>query len=163
MIVISSPNLVEANGFSLIEIVIVISLVAVMTTLGIQNLSGAQSKLSFEQEVTKVRSLLVKARNQSLILKQTITAKFDTEKSSLTLVSQSKNSDYEAVQHKLPNGIEFQQDIKDQVSTNKTLELFFFKDGQSSGGSIKISSKTFSALIHVDWLGGDVEVIKQRQ
>ena len=130
-----------------------------MATVGVSNLSDTQSRLSYEREVSNIRSFLVQARNQSLTSKSTFSAKFDLQANLLSIKKVKGNSKKDNFSYKLPAGLKFVQATGQQINNKKFVELFFFSDGQSSGGSIKIVSATLSKLIKVEWLGGSVKII----
>lgn len=148
------------NGFSLIELLIVISIMSLMMTLGVQNLSGTHKKLVFEQEASKIRRLLIQGRNRSLTKRETVVARFDFDSAQLTITASTNNSPKDSFIHKLPSGMKFVQKANNTTNNNQRLELFFFQDGQSSGGQVELVSSNFSKLIDVNWLSGRVELVK---
>ena len=160
------------RGFTLLELLIVMSLMALITAVAAPNFGGALLTLQTRSAVKKVSAILRYARNQAVstqlvhrvvfdfadgqVLLQAVDGSSHNENGSSAILSPT---DVKQI-YLLPEKVTFFQakDVQGEVSTEK-FTFVFYPAGNSSGGEITLSGKPghFYAVT-VDFVTGITEV-----
>lgn len=169
----SSVN--KDEGFSLLELIVVLILVSLMAGLVVPRLAGSLTRMNLRSASQKICSSLRYARSQATSEKMTYTAIFDFEKNGCFI--QVKKDDPENVEdvslddttlteenevksYFLPEGVKIEKGIRgDEKTESETFQIEFFPAGNSSGGDvILVDEKENRYRIHIDFLTGIVKL-----
>ena len=139
------------RGFTLVEIMVVLVIVALMMALVgtsiSRNISGAQmrtaaSKVAASLRYTRTKAILTKSEQVFLV---------DTEK----LTYQA--ADREAEQ--LPEGMKVELNTARSELTSETVGgIRFYPDGGSTGGNVRLEANGRIYRVNVAWLTGEASV-----
>jgi len=139
------------RGFTLVEIMVVLVIVALMMALVgtsiSRNISGAQmrtaaSKVAASLRYTRTRAILTKSEQVFLV---------DTE--NLTYQAAER----EAVQ--LPEGMKVELNTARSELTSETVGgIRFYPDGGSTGGNVRLEANGRIYRVNVAWLTGEASV-----
>jgi general secretion pathway protein H len=134
-------------GFSLIEVLIALALVAAMTTMAVVTLAPGRELAQLRMEAAEVASLLATARGQAITGRRFVHVVIDPRSNSVSIAA--------AQRHTLsaPAALVAAGDGERHA-------ILFRPDGESSGGTVAIRSGDRLAVITVDWLSGrtDTEI-----
>ena len=148
-------NFAPQRGFSLVEMLVVVTLVALLATLVggsiFRNLDGVKTRQAGKDLVTALRY----TRGQAIVRREEQTLEVNVEQRSF------KAPDRKAVN--LPDGVEVSLktaafDLEDDIG-----RVRFFADGSSTGAQIRLTAGSRQWLISVGWLTGEIDISEQRQ
>ncbi|MEW8222704.1 MAG: GspH/FimT family protein [Candidatus Thiodiazotropha taylori] len=142
----------QSRGFTLIELILVLVLMAMMFTLTPPLMHKAFPALKLKaaardlvQEIRFVQQSAIISGSESKISFQLQTDQYQSD-----LVNQGEV-------RQLPDGISFIAETS--ASREQILVLHFYPDGSSSGGLIRLGNKSRGFVITVDWLTSRVEIL----
>jgi general secretion pathway protein H len=139
----------EQSGFSLIEIMLVMVLIAVMVGLTATFMSGSLEKARMRAVSKDLLTALKYTRGQAVIKHEQKTIEFNV-----------KNRTYRAPNKKLiqlPDDMEMNLYTADSdIVDESTGKIRFFSDGSSTGGWVKLTYGNKIWKINVNWLTGEV-------
>jgi general secretion pathway protein H len=131
-------------GMSLIEVIVALSLVAVMMTVAILTLAPGRELALVKMEAAEIANLLALARSQAILNRRTTYVVMDAANNSVALGA--------AMRHILAAPARL------TTRNNENQSILFRPDGESSGGSIEIRAGNRVAIVSVDWLSGRTRV-----
>jgi general secretion pathway protein H len=143
----------RATGVTLIEILVVLSIMAVVAAMAVPMLSGGVSGSELKGAAREVAAGLRFARSDAVATRQETRLVFDLEQHTFRI-------DRDARVHSLPKKAELklftaQSDIADE----KTGAIRFYPDGGSTGGRLTIAAGERKYEVDVDWLTGRVAIL----
>jgi general secretion pathway protein H len=143
----------RAAGLTLIEMLVVLSIMALIAAMSVPMLSGRVSGAALKGAAREVAAGLRYARSESVATRRETRLVFDLEQRSFRI-------DRDARIHQLPKGVDLklftaQSDIADA----KTGAIRFFPDGGSNGGRVTIAAGERKYEVDVDWLTGRVAIL----
>jgi general secretion pathway protein H len=153
----SYPRAFSAKGFTLIEILMVLSIIAMVSFIVVPNFTGLESR-TFSAQVREARSLLNYARRIAVVSGQPSTASF--------LITTSEQSDlgaYEIARSSVgqwrSNGtqITYRDSTDRDIDIEDKLEITFYPEGGSTGGSIILTANERAASLNIDPITGKIE------
>lgn len=137
----------NVKGFTLVELLVVLIIAVTATTLMAPNFSAVVDRISLRGETQKVISLLRFARSYS-IAGGSIVEISTMEGHSLQMTGIPKT--YRG-NPKVSVSLE-----GDKFRVDRDEKIYFFPDGSSSGGVVRLQSTAGLSLVEVDWLTGKV-------
>jgi general secretion pathway protein H len=163
----------KPEGFTLIEMIIVLVILSVMTALVVPRLTKSLSRMNLEGTVRRVASALRLARSLAVTEKVTYLALFDMNADSLTVTSYQQTPKEEdspeleadrAVMPKvyiLKDGIHLKEGValNGESVTDGAFRMAFFPGGGTSGGKVVLGDdegRSFS--VSVDRIAGSVKI-----
>jgi general secretion pathway protein H len=161
------------EGFSLIELIIVLVILSVITALVVPRLTQSLSRMNIESTARRVASALRLARSLAVTEKVPYLAEFDMGADMLTVVSyqtsfeEGNSLESEVNQtlaprvYELTDGVHFKEGVSldGEALTTGTFQMAFFPAGGSSGGRVVLGDdeeRFFS--IDVDGITGLVKI-----
>jgi type II secretion system protein H len=161
------------EGFTLIELMIVLVILSVMTALVVPRLTQSLSRMNVEATARRVASALRLARSMAVTEKVPYLAKFDMDTDTLTVISYRKTPEERdspepgEQPHVTPKVYELTDSVhlKEGVTSNGepitsgTFQMAFFPTGGTSGGKVVLGDdedRSFS--VTVDRIVGSVEI-----
>ena len=141
------------RGVTLLELIIVISLMAILTAVVIPSFGGGVSTTELRGSARQIAAGLRTARSEALAQRRETFLVLD-------VAGKRFKVDQDPREHKLPAGIDLklftaQNDLVDA----STGAIRFFPDGGSNGGRITLAAGTRKYEVDVDWLTGRVAIL----
>ena len=141
------------HGVTLLELIIVISLMAILTAVVIPSFGGGVSTTELRGSARQIAAGLRTARSEALAQRRETFLVLD-------VAGKRFKVDQDPREHKLPAGIDLklftaQNDLVDA----STGAIRFFPDGGSNGGRITLAAGTRKYEVDVDWLTGRVAIL----
>ena len=154
----------NAAGFTLLELLIVLILVGLLTSMVVPKFSGTLLTLQAKNSVKRISAMLRYARNQAVSTQQQHTVFFDITANQVILTagqSSLQSSEVKAEKiYRLPTGISLHHGVTVQGDKEtKTFTYVFYPAGNCSGGEIVIAGKPGQFHpITVDFITGIAEI-----
>ena len=151
-----------SNGFSLIELIVVLVIVSLLTALATPSLTKTLQRMELKTAAKKISAVLRFCRSESVNKNQITLASFDTEAHLLSILSAELGDEKSTLQRSYP----IPQEVEvGKIEVGKTLietshpSFEFYPNGGSNGGSAVIRREQGGAFsIQVDFLTGSVKV-----
>jgi general secretion pathway protein H len=182
----------NARGFTLLELLVVLMIIGLMSTLVVPKLLGPMANLNLKTASQKISASLRYARSQAASEKVTYVALFDFDKNRLVIINPPTPTpekgdvpvnNREAVDktlgeppenekdrasglkaYDLPDGVKLAKGVSREDDVNSGFfRVFFFPSGGSSGGEITVANRRGRQYrIHVDFITGTVQLSEAR-
>jgi general secretion pathway protein H len=137
-------------GFTLVEMLIVISIMAFVMTLAVIQLSGAQGKAELEAGAREIASALREVRSHAITFGRREAFVLDTS-------SGTYRAGEASAPQQLPKGVRSTLLTTTQERINQVVgRIEFFPDGSSTGGGVHLTRGSRQSDVHVDWLSGRI-------
>lgn len=139
------------QGFSILELLLVLSITSVILALAIPYLPGVVKTLEFKKACVEIASSLRTTRIQAINTNRNTQWFLNLDKREFQGGKQKPTS--------LPKDIDIVLTVasKEKLSTTSAA-ISFYPDGSSTGGEIQLSQKKRKANIQVEWFTGRVRV-----
>lgn len=168
------------QGFTLMELLVVLIIISLMTVLVAPNLAGSLSGMNLKTAAKKISAALRYAQSRAISEKVTCTACFDFEKSMLFILtvagspdeidpklSDPKLSDKDTAKtekpktYSLPDGIRLEKCVSQKGEFDSGIfKIDFFPGGGNTGGDvILVDDREKKCKISVDFITGGVKLI----
>jgi len=146
----------EANsaqrGFTLIEVMVVLAILAFMTALALPLMSGAESKADTRVAAREIAAALRTTRNLAMMHGHSELFSLDTASGAFR--AGSTNSP-----HRVPRGVRLVLITTTEERSGATAgNIRFFPDGSSTGGGVRVSKDNSRTEVLVDWLTGHLTI-----
>lgn len=154
----------SAEGFTLLELIVVLAILAMGSLLVIPNITGMSSR-TFSAQVRETSVLLNYARRTAVVTGQPSTATFyvgpdrdESDDSSSRVDSDNTRSRLGRDESWTSRGVELAyRDSTDQLTNiEESVDITFFPEGGSTGGALILSQGTRRAIVSVDPFSGKV-------
>jgi general secretion pathway protein H len=146
-------NRAADKGFTLLEMVCVIAILAIMAGIAIPALPHATSRARLESYAVATAALLKADRNAALRRQQEIATAIDASARYVRSGSSGRIL-------RVPDDVEFNALLSRSCSRNPVGSgITFFPTGMSCGGVIALTRAAAGYEIRVNWLTGGVEVV----
>jgi general secretion pathway protein H len=143
----SVPLLVEQGGFTILEVLVTLALVAITSAgLGIALQSAAQ-RLTLDQGLSTLRQMAALARAEAINSGDATTLTIDLARSALSIPALSR-------QMELPGGVSLRVVTAREVGQGSHAAIAFFPDGSSSGAEFWLTSGSLSTKAVLAWQNG---------
>lgn len=144
--------LARARGFTLIEILLVIGIMAVITTIVAVQVVGSLDSAKVASAGRDLMAAMRYTRGAALLQHQSQAVIFDVEKKTYQVPGKDPVELPDAMEIELFSATEEQLD-------EKTGAIRFYPDGGSTGGQVKLSVDGRSWTVQVAWLTGDIGLV----
>ncbi|MBU0484149.1 MAG: prepilin-type N-terminal cleavage/methylation domain-containing protein [Proteobacteria bacterium] len=161
------------NGFTLLEVMIVLLLIGLVTGLVVPRFGGTLSSMQARSAVKKIATILRYARNQAVSEQQTRVVTFDLSLNRVVLElavdqigevsaerKKTDSADPGGKVYQLPEKIRLLEAISASgENIEQEFPLYFYPAGNSSGGVILLQGKRKSPYrLQIDFITGIVDV-----
>lgn len=147
------PACAAARGVTLLELLIVLSIMAVVAAIAIPRLGGGVSTTELKSAARQVASGLRFARSEALATRRETTVTVDLERRVFRV-------DRDPREIALPAASELKLfTAQSDIASERTGAIRFFPDGGSNGGRLTIASGERKYEVDVDWLTGRVAIL----
>jgi type II secretion system protein H len=190
--VLFSTHRRNAGGFTLLELIVVLMIIGLMSTLVVPKLVGPLGDLDLKTVSQKISASLRYARSQAASEKATYVALIDFDKNRLVIIKPSNPAaekrdipvnNRQAVDtalgeppenekdrpgglkaYDLPDGVKLAKGVSREDDVHSGLfRVLFFPSGGSSGGEITVANQRGRRYrIHVDFITGTVQLSEAR-
>lgn len=143
-----------ANGFSLVELLVVLAIIALAAALVIPTVGSGQSNRMVKQSADAIAGVLQESRLRSLARNEEVSVDFNTT----TRVFSASGADFQ-----VPENIEIKLLSAKGNALDADPKFTFFPDGSSTGGSITLSDDRKSSRVAIHWLTGRIAVTDNEQ
>src|SRR5476651_480072 len=142
------------DGFTLLEMVCVIGIVAMLAAILLPNISRGTSRQRLEAYAVETAALLKTDRTTAIRRRVQITTQIDASTSSLRSGSTGRIL-------RVPDDVAFDALLPDRCNERPAFStISFFATGMSCGGTITLSRLGTSYEIRVNWLTGGIEIVR---
>lgn len=145
------PSANSEAGFTLLELIAVLALLALATGLAMPRLSAARQNLKLKAAAVQLVSGLKLARAAALKSNQDQALVVDVK-------ARRYWADGAVPPKSWPGDIAVAFEVAGAEAAGPRGGFRFRPDGTASGGKLKLSSGTDAALINVDWLTGNIRL-----
>lgn len=144
----------RAYGFTLIELIIVLAIVAVTAAVSIPRLGAIFEAKSFRQMVNKAIVFLRDARVDALSTGKKVSVVVDLKEGKF-IRSSPEGADGDERNLQMPDGVEIGVELEDKFG-DEDVEFTFYPNGTASGPRLllKDSDKGKNAIIYLEPLAG---------
>jgi general secretion pathway protein H len=139
------------HGFTLLEIMMVLGIMAVIATLVTVNVVGRLESVEASATARKIAAALRHTRLTAIRSREPQVLAFDLEARSFTAPGRPPETLPESVTLKLFTATA-------EVRSEKAAGIRFFPDGGSTGGRVSIAVGEREWQVRVGWLTGDIDV-----
>lgn len=140
------------RGFTLLEMMAVLGILALVTAMILPMMTGAQSKADVEAAAKQLVMALRSTRNLAMMRGHSEALLVDTGSGFFRVAGAPAAK-------RVPGGVQLslvtatQEQISDRVGG-----IRFFADGSSTGGGIRVAKGKVSDQVLIDWLTGRVSI-----
>lgn len=145
---------VARRGFTLIELLVVMAVIGILLTIATPTFRRALPGAELESSIREIASTLREARSVAIRTNQETGVVFDVEGSTFAVTGGAQKP--LGGQLTLALTTAASEQISDSASG-----IRFFPDGTSTGGRIRVSGGDRVRFVIVDWLTGNVEIVKR--
>jgi type II secretion system protein H len=127
------------NGFTLLELVLVLLLMGLIAGLTLPFVASTLDRLKLQSEVRQIASTLQFARSEAISKKTLLTIKIDIDKNQywLTMPKQDEISQSKPIDETV-RILDYQS--SDKTLTEGSFRILFYPRGNSSGGTLRFQS-----------------------
>jgi len=166
----------RSNGFTLLELIVVLVIVGLMAGLVLPRLLGSFTTIELKSAVRETAMLLRQTRDTAYFKKKYMKASLDIDANSITIFRYQQKQKEETQESYLSPGMEwiwitdlsFPKNVTIAKCMNREeefdegkFEILFFPDGNSSGGKILLKNhRSRQFLIGVDFITGTVRTVE---
>lgn len=149
---ISAPDKAgHEAGFTLVELLAVITILAVVAAIISFRGQSGFGTTKFRALMTGTAAALRETRAAAISSAGDVVFVIDTRAGKLTGVNREATID-------LPDGVTLEADVAESESASGTAGIRFFKDGSSTGGTLRFDWNGNRSSIDVNWLTGNVVI-----
>lgn len=139
----------QDSGITLVELIVVLAVVAILTTLVAPTLSSMLPGRHLDQATAMLQEASRSARTRAIASGTDTTLSIDVFSGRLRIGDDGSRD--------LPPGVGLQAIVAETPAAESGVaEIVFFADGTSSGGLVKLTNDEAVALVRVDWFDGRV-------
>ena len=140
------------SGFTLIEVVVVLGVLALVTALVLPMMTGTQAKADIQSSARDLAAALRVTRNLAMTHGRAEALVVDT-------ASGAFRAGASAAPRRVAGGVKLALlTATQELIDEHTGAIRFFADGSSSGGGIRLSKGNLRDQVLVDWLTGRVSI-----
>ena len=140
------------DGYTLLELLIVIAILALMTGLTVTHLSGSREGPRFEAAVRDIAATLRLTRSTALTEGHAVAFWMDVGK-------KQYGFDGSAVKAVTQDGVSLTAySAREEQLQEDEARIVFFPDGSATGGIIVLEARNRHASLNIDWMTGNVDV-----
>jgi general secretion pathway protein H len=137
------------RGFTLLELLVVLTIMALVTAVGMPLLRGGHDGVTVRREVTVLANELRRARQSALTNATGSGIEFDLARRTLRPAA--------GALRRLPDGLAVSVDTtRSQTVDRQAGRIWFYPDGSSTGGRVTLADGRHVYRIDIDWITGRV-------
>jgi general secretion pathway protein H len=137
------------RGFTLLELLVVLTIMALVTAVSMPLLRGRQDGIEARREVTALASELRRARLSALTNAAGAGIEFDLERRTFRAAA--------GAARRLPDGMAMTlETVRSQQAGGRAGRIWFYPDGSSTGGRVTLRDRGRLYRIDIDWITGRV-------
>lgn len=141
------------RGFTLLELIVVMALMAILMTLVPPMISGALPGTQLKSASRELAAGLRLARNHALTAREESTLTLNVDKHSYRVTGRKKS-------FSIPENLKIELLTAESETQGESIgAIRFFPDGGSTGGRITLSYAERAFGVDVDWLTGKVRIL----
>jgi len=141
------------GGFTLLEMVCAVAIVALLAAILLPNLPRGTSRSRLEAYAVDIAALLKSDRNAAMFRRGSVFAEIDTADRAVRSGSNGR-----VVQ--VPEDVAFDSLLPEQCNGRPALSaISFFASGMSCGGTIRLTRLGNWFEVRVNWLTGGVDIV----
>ena len=140
------------HGFTLLELLVVLAIVALSAYLMIPNFANRQDRNDITFISSEIYSQLSLARSQAIASNTPIRFSLDVKKRVFGTDMQNLSSIPE------PIGIEFLTGLQSDAVPEQG-SIVFYSDGSSTGGRITLISASQKRILEIHWINGRIKYV----
>ncbi len=148
-----APSLRRVRGVSLLEMLLVVALIAIASTLAAMVLTGGLNGMRLRTEAKEIAAELRYTRAQALATGRPQRFTIDPQARRWQAPNDHRGTISESLD------IQFTGARQAQARAGEG-GILFFHDGGSTGGRVRLSAKSASWVVDVGWLTGEVRVMR---
>jgi general secretion pathway protein H len=139
------------RGFTLIEVMVVLTILALITALALPMLSGAEAAADTRAAAHEIAAGLRMTRNLAMMRGRDEAFSIDTESGAFRVGP--------GAPQRVPRGVHLVliTATEEQIDANSG-GIRFFPDGSSTGGGVGLSKGDIRGAVLVDWLTGRISI-----
>jgi general secretion pathway protein H len=146
------PSRAQSRGVTLLELLIVLSIMAIVAAMVVPMLGGGVSTGELKGAARQVAAGLRLARSEALATRQETGVLLDLERRTFQI-------ERDRHEHALPRQIELKLfTAESDLVSDKVGAIRFFPDGGSNGGRVTLAAGERKYDVDVDWLTGRVAI-----
>ncbi len=152
----------RARGFTLLELVIVLAILAMGSVLVIPSLSGMSAR-TFNAQVREAQSLLTYTRRTAVVTGQAATARFQADlRDEQALLAATPSTDtrsrlgQDEIWTALGLTLAYRDSTEQVTPVEDTLDITFYPEGGSTGGALILAQNARQVEIRIDPFSGKV-------
>lgn len=143
----------RARGVTLLELLIVLSIMAVLAALVVPRFTGGVSTSALKGATREIAAGLRLARSEALATRKETRLLLDLEQRTFRV-------EPDARVHALPKEIELKLfTAQSDLMSDKVGAIRFFPDGGSNGGRVTLAAGERKYNVDIDWLTGRVAIL----
>lgn len=140
----------SSRGFTLLELLVVLTIAAAATAFAVPNLGRAIEAMQFRSATREILSALRYARNRAVTHGRPTQFHLDVERRYYEVEGKDGR-------HPLPGGIDLGMVTAESLLTSgESGVIRFFPDGSSTGGRVSLHEGQVTRHVDVHWLTGQV-------
>jgi general secretion pathway protein H len=148
-----SDDVTAEDGFTLLEIVCVVAILALLAAIGLPAIPRGTSRARLEAYAIEASSLLKADRDWAVRRHTSITTE-------ISAISRSMRSGATGRVLHIPQDVAFNALLAERCNQHLAgTTINFFGSGMSCGGAIELTRLGVGYQIHVNWLTGGVEIV----
>ena len=141
------------NGFTLIELVVVLILIGISVALVAPTISHSLERAQFQKDVRSVSAMLRLARSQAIAHKVPYTLSIDIDKRRVwidTTQQQNTKSTKRITRSSLSHTDTLRVNAQNREKTSGIGTLVFYPNGSSGGGTIQMGHSSQKETVEID-------------
>lgn len=152
-------------GFTLLELLLVVTLMALATTLAVPRFKGTWQRVQYERSVDRLTNTLRVAHDRAIREHRVFRFALRSGENAYVLERQSTDEFvFENPYYQQIKGRYGRSDIAGVVEVRgEPDEILFFPSGASTGGRLELAHKKLKTVIHVAITTGDIDAHTQEK
>ena len=147
----SDRVLYKRLGFSLIELIVALFVLALLVTITATGLGWTDRNVSMRKQTAEIARSIATAQSEAIAKRKVASLLIDVENKTWTTAAGAEHpvDDSFALSFRTSN---------DEILSQSVARLTFYPDGSSSGGIIKLQRADETRAIEVDWMTGAISI-----
>jgi general secretion pathway protein H len=142
----------DQSGYTLTETIVVLAIVALITSVGLPYITPRQTMLDARAMAQLLETTALNARAEAIVKQRTVRLVLTLEE------PRTLKRDDEIVAETLPASLQIQtRSGKNLTQDQQTASYVFYPNGTSTGGRIVVSDKNSREEVRIHWLTATVE------
>lgn len=154
---------VRHAGFTLLELLVVLAIIGLALSVVIPNFA-ASSATELRSAARMVAAGLRGAREEALSRQQPVALSLDLDAYTMGLDPGGPTAEGGPPARQLPDTLRYKLFVaRSELFGERSGRIRFFPDGSSTGGRVTLSTGALEMLVDVDWLTGQIRVLRPEE